>query len=60
MGASAIGSFVRIMVVDDDPDTVSCWRAISSAKVSRAIEALSGAQCLRWSAKTMSTSSCST
>jgi DNA-binding response OmpR family regulator len=47
MGASAIGSFVRIMVVDDDPDTVTVLARYLQREGFATIEALSGAQCLK-------------
>src|SRR5208283_163029 len=47
MGASAIHSFVRIMVVDDDPDTVTVLSRYLQREGFAPIEALSGAQCLK-------------
>ncbi len=47
MGASAIGSFVRIMVVDDDLDTVTVLTRYLQREGFATIEALSGAQCLK-------------
>jgi DNA-binding response OmpR family regulator len=47
MSSSAIGSFVRIMVVDDDPDTVTVLTRYLQREGFATIEALSGAQCLK-------------
>ena len=47
MGANATGSFVRIMVVDDDPDTVTILTRYLQREGFATLEALSGAQCLK-------------
>ncbi len=47
MGASTIGSIARIMVVDDDPDTVTILASYLQREGFATLEALSGPQCLR-------------
>ncbi|HXR24229.1 MAG TPA: response regulator [Candidatus Binataceae bacterium] len=47
MGANAIGNSVRIMVVDDDPDTVTVLTRYLQREGFATLEALSGAQCLK-------------
>jgi DNA-binding response OmpR family regulator len=47
MDANTIGSIVRIMVVDDDPDTVTVLSRYLQREGFATLEALSGAQCLK-------------
>jgi len=47
MGANAFGNSVRIMVVDDDPDTVTVLTRYLQREGFATLEALSGAQCLK-------------
>jgi CheY-like chemotaxis protein len=47
MGANTIGSMVCIMVVDDDPDTVTVLARYLQREGFATLEALSGAQCLK-------------
>ena len=47
MEANATGNFVRIMVVDDDPDTVTILARYLQREGFATLEALSGAQCLK-------------
>ena len=47
MGANATGRMVRIMVVDDDPDTVTVLAQYLQREGFATVEALSGAQCLK-------------
>jgi CheY-like chemotaxis protein len=47
MDANPIGRMVRIMVVDDDPDTVTVLSRYLQREGFATLEALSGAQCLK-------------
>ncbi len=47
MGANATGGLVRIMVVDDDPDTVTILTRYLQREGFATLEALSGPQCLK-------------
>ncbi len=47
MGVNATGGLVRIMVVDDDPDTVTILTRYLQREGFATLEALSGPQCLK-------------